>query len=1481
MQHYFSGRKIKGYDIREPIGTGGAGTVYRAYQPVLERDVAIKVIQPTYANRPDFIRRFDIEAQLIAHLEHPFIVPLYDYWRVPDGAFLVMRWLRGGSLKERIAESPLSLEIVLHLFTQIASALDHAHQNGIIHRDLKPGNILMDEQGNAYLVDFGIARHPADYRPDDEEDIVGSPAYMSPEQIRKQPLTARSDVYSLGIILYEMLTSKHPFSNLEGMSILLHHIQTEVPSAENVPTELTDIIRRATSKDPTTRYPDALSMSKALEASIRGSHVDLVATHQVTHNPYKGLRPFYEADAVDFFGRESAIKDLIEHVAQSLFVAMVGPSGSGKSSIVKAGLLPALRRGVLPGSDKWYLLEMVPSTAPFDELEATLLQIASHPQRNLRDRLRQDEYGLLQIVEQLLPDDATELMLFIDQFEELFTLVEDEQTRVSFMNCLVAATLVPYSRVHIVIAMRADFYDRPLIYPRFSELIHRHTHVITPMASEELEIAIKKPSERVGLILEPGLVSTLVADVSTQPGALPLLQYTLTELFEDRSGNRLTLESYQRMGGVMGALGSRAEQLYNTLNTESQQLTRQVFLRLITLGEGTEDTRRRVQRAELISANEILDLYGKYRLLTFDYDPVTRTPTVEIAHEALIRTWDRLRQWINTSREDLRLHRRLSVAALDWLNAGRDSSFLATGIRLEQFENWVANTDLILNEHELAYLQASIRQREQQRIVELERREREADLLRRSQTRLGALVIVMFSAALVAFVLTGWALNQRANARKSANELATTAAIARQSAAEAQSLALSTAAREALQNNNPDLAIALALEATNINAAPSQAQQALAEAAYSTGTRSRLLFPYLDSTITSIVVGPNGRTLLVGYTDRTLRLWDMETYQQLREFGEHDALIYGLAYSPGGRTAVVGTGSGSVIVWDLATGIEIQRLMGHENPVAVVAYRLGGRQILSASRQGEIILWDLNTGIQLGTFRGHNDWVTQLDSSDNGQLVASSSLDNTVRIWNAETFEQIHRLDGHDGDVTTVAFSPDGQYIVSGGADSTVLIWDVETGEIVWRLLGHQDIVNDVTFSDDGRTIITASNDQSIIIWDVETGKEIRRLVGHSAPVWQAHYLRSDELGAISISADGSIRLWDVEKGAQLKRIVGHSSDITDVALSPNNRYALSSSLDRTLILWDLETAEAIKQLTGHTDWVLSVAYSPDGCHAASGSLDHLIILWDLQTGQMVNQLIGHTREINSIAFSPDGTQILSGSTDNTVRVWNTQTGAEIQQLLGHNAQVTSVAYSPDGTRIASGSVDQTIRLWDADTGSLLGVFRGHTAQVLSVVFSPDGTQILSGSTDNTLRLWDVATITEIRRFIGHTGAVSGVAFSPTGQTILSASRDRSLRLWSVDSGDEIARFDGHTDWVNSVKFSNDGRMAISASRDGSLRLWRTFRSLRELREWIYANRYVRELNCEEREKYRVEPLCSDDRSIPTPTLYPLPTTFLPALPAQ
>ena len=628
------GPAVRGYELREQIGASASGAAYRAYQPAVGREVAIKVIGPDLANDPAFIRRFQAEAQVVATLEHPHIVPLYDYWREPDAAYLVMRLMRGGNLASALERGALTSTQTMTLVDQLGNALQTVHRAGVVHGDLNSGNVLLDGEGNAYLSDFEIA--------------------VGPDEV-----AARSDISSLGVLVAQALT---------GRSGAVDELRDELPDP------VARVVDRAIAVDDSGCYASVGDLVDDLHSAFGADTAPRPETLELrtaVDNPYKGLRAFDVVDAVDFFGRERLVERLIARLGLSgtrgRFIAVVGPSGSGKSSAVKAGLLPAIRRGAVPLSGSWFTIQMTPANQPFEQLEDALLGVAIDPPHSLLEQLA-GEHGLQRAVNRVLPQDGSQLLLLIDQFEELYTQV-DPATASRFLDNLVSAVTDEQSRVRIVATLRADFYDRPLQHQGLGELLRDGTEIVTPMTAHDLERAITRPAEPHGITFEPAVVAALVREVTDRPGALPLLQYTLTELFDHRRGDRVDDATYEELGGVSGALVTRAEGLLASLGHQADEVARQVFLRLVTFNEGGEDTRRHVLRSELedldldrLVLHSVLDTFGRHRLLSFDRDPITRSPTVEISHEALLTEWTRLRDWIDGARNDVRIQRRLAEA---------------------------------------------------------------------------------------------------------------------------------------------------------------------------------------------------------------------------------------------------------------------------------------------------------------------------------------------------------------------------------------------------------------------------------------------------------------------------------------------------------------------------------------------------------------------------------------------------------------------------------------------------------------------------------------------------------------------------------------------------------------------------------------------------------------------------------------------------
>lgn len=1520
-----SGKTIKSYDVETLIGEGGYGVVYRAKQHAVNREVAMKVILPKYANSPEFIRRFEAEAQVVARLEHPHVVPLYDYWREPDSAFLVMRFLRGGSLRDQLDElGAMRPESISKILEQVASALTFAHRNGVIHRDIKADNILLDEDGNAYLGDFGIAKELGTEANLTKDNIIGTPAYLAPEQIRGGDIGPQSDIYAFGIMLYEILTGRRPFAELTPATLLYKHLNEPLPMIDHdklqLPPVINNIIQRATAKEATVRYPDAMSLVKEFQQAIRTDNVqEELSTLEISStqvrlieakNPYKGLRAFQQADSEDFFGRTEMIDRILDRLedkeTESDFLAVIGPSGSGKSSLVKAGVIPALRRGEIKDSQNWFFAEMVPSEDPLEGLEAALLSVATSPLPRMIDLLREGDYGLAEGAEWSLPTEDSKLVLLIDQFEEIFTQVENEAERQHFLDLIYYAVMTEDSPVKVILTLRADFYDKPLLYQNFGELIRKRTELVLPLNNDELEEAITGPAHRVGAVLEDGLVEQIVHDVREQPGALPLLQYALTELFERREGPMLLASAYTDIGGTLGALAKRAEEVYRRFSVESQKMTHQIFLRLVTLGEGQEDTRRRVTQSDLLTLGDpdviedVIDRFGRYRLLTFDHDEVTRSATVEVAHEALIRQWERLRDWLNESREDLRLERRLLHAAEEWKHSNRDNSYLLRGTRLEQFREWSQVTDLRLNQIEQTFLDASLEADAKRQDDERIRQEREEALERRTTQFLRALVAVFFIATLVGIGLSIFAFNQSniaqeqqqiaENERERAEDALS---IAEENEQKNLSLALAANARNALVEHDPALALPIALEA-NKAYSPAEAEvlRIMGRTAFAPGPR----FHFTGSTqsVLAVASSSDGAISAYGGVDGMVYLVNNTTGNSLREI-DAGSSVTGLSFSPDGTFLAGSLEDSTVKVWIVANGEEQYTLTGHTEIVTDVEFSPIGDILASSSGDHSIRIWDVTTGEFIRSLdNDRTGFVMKLSFAPDGTRLASSyadqdisgsgeGLDRTVRIWDVETGEITLTIDPRSGYVRDVEFSPDGKNVASASWDfgngGTARIYDATSGIELNRFFAHRDAMTNIEFSPDGTQLVTASWDKSIRFWDIDKGVEVEAYVNFPERIIDIEFTPNGEFllvanGNVGDNAittpddspvDTSVWFWDLQNRTQEKVFSGHEDWAWTTDISPDGRFAASGSgplrlpadgvvTDASVRIWDIESGAEVRTLRGHTNTVDSVKFTSDGAFLLSSSWDSTIKRWDVITGQLL-QTYGEDidmGEVFMIDIMPDDNQFISGSGDGILRLWDIESGDVIRTYEGHEGAINGVYINADGTQVLTAGNDKILRLWDIESGEELKIYEGHESGANYAVLSPDETFIISTAWDSTVRMWDTESTEEIHQFVGHTGNTFGIDITDDGTILLTTSSDQTVRMWDIESGEELNRFEEHTDWVQEVFFSPDETFAISAGQDNVLRQWRIARTSDQLAEFAQANRYVRDLSCAERETYRL-----------------------------
>jgi WD40 repeat protein/transcriptional regulator with XRE-family HTH domain len=1186
-------------------------------------------------------------------------------------------------------------------------------------------------------------------------------------------------------------------------------------------------------------------------------------------SPYKGLNYFDEIDAELFAGREllsNKLAELILGLASSKspderrFLAIVGASGSGKSSLVRAGVVPALRWNKI--SADWPIHVFTPTAQPLESLAASLTNSVAAT-ATLMDDLERDPRALNLFIKRVnQPRNGSRVLLVVDQFEEVFTLCRSEERRTSFIDNLLTASSEADGPTLIVIAMRADFYGHCAGHLQLREALAQQQEYIGVMSDEELRCAIEEPARRGRWELEPGLVDLLLHDVGHEPGALPLLSHALLETWQRRRGRTMTLSGYAGSGGVRGAIAETAEAVFTDQFTREQRvIARRIFLRLTELGDETVtgDTRRRATFKELILKPEeaattqaVLKTLADARLITTSED------SAEVAHEALIREWPTLRGWLEDNRENLRLHRHLTESSQEWSASNREMGMLYRGARLTQVREWAAAHADEMNDLEREFIEASqasaereAAEREAQRERELETAQKLAEAERaraeaeaRSAGRLRArnrLITAIGAVALVLAILAG-----AFSVRSSQN-----ADLARKNLTRAESLRLAAEANSIISENG-DIETAALLSIRALQSGYSfQADGALADSL--AHLYNRQIFIGHTGSVYSATFSPDGKYVLTGSQDGTARLWDVQNGREVSRFIGHKGGVSAAAFSPDGKLVLTGGNDGTARLWEAVSGEELRRFAGHNQGITAVAFSPDGRYVLSADGDQMARLWNVATGEEIRAFAGHTGLVSAAVFSPDGQYVLTGSFDNTARLWQVATGQEIRTFSTADSGyfkrhVTSVAFSTDGKFVLTGSDDRNARLWDAATGSEICTYAGHTDSVNDVAFSPDGRYVLTGSDDKTARIWQAQTCQELRQYVGQESGVKSVAF-SPDGLYVLAGSEDGTVRLSAAPAAPPPRTFVSLSQDsrsftyapngnyvstpggVHSVAFSPDGKTVLTGGQDSIARLWDLTTGREVREFIGHTKNVTSVAFSPDGKYVLTGSDDHTARLWDAETGRKIRVVTANVAGVSTAAFTPDGKYFLTSGPavigDQQMALWEVSTGQEVRSFnfgpgadYGHIS--TGLAISPDGRMglAVTYSTAQEADLFDIKTGRESCAFIGHTDYLTSVAISPDGKYALTSSDDKTARLWDVHTCRQLRVFTDSASIVTSAVFSPDGKYVLTGHDDNRARLWDTASGAELREFQGHTYWITSVAFSPDGRYVLTGSEDGTARLW-------------------------------------------------------------
>ena len=1216
-------------------------------------------------------------------------------------------------------------------------------------------------------------------------------------------------------------------------------------------------------------------------------------------SPYKGLNAFQSRDEKLFFGRDNFIKILVDELESTNLVLLLGGSGRGKSSVVRAGLIPWLAK---EHGTEFINLTFTPDADPFESFHASLL--SNNYSQKLAKIARQGQAETLIQVVNHLKQPHEFWLIFIDQFEELFT-TSDANKRCEFINGLMKLSQAELPKIKIMATMRTDFQDKLSDFPQLVEATQKHRPMIIEMQPPELRVAIEQPAAHHGVVFEAGLVDKIIAEIQGQAGCLPLLQYTLNLLWQDEveagaiDDRTLSINTYQKLGGVTGALQQHVNNIYKSLSEPEQQATRRIFLKLVEIGKNVEagiewkPVRRRAQLFEF--GEDEWDLLFKlvnHNLLVSDADLLATNSktglfasassrklksqaTIEITHEILLTSWNKLHRWIEENRQWIALRNRLYEDVKRW-QAKKPEDELWAGSKLEEVLELRGNKDFQevlgeFNDEAKQFIRAS----EEKKNRQLRRARRTAAIgfiLAGLTTMAGGFAFVQQQSAQERSIIS---MTQTAEAHLLLNNQLDAMVEAIRAKEELKkvwiakdrvSMRVLGALGQAVHHNQQGWKERLRLRGTDVIFSPDgkllatrdgsivriwsaktgeelqtlQGHQDFVTSVVFSPDGKRVATASVDKTarvwdtetgeelqtlqghqdfVTSVVFSPDGKRVATASRDKTARVWDTETGEELQTLQGHQVFVSSVVFSPDGERVATASWDKTARVWDTETGEELQTLQGHQDFVNSVVFSRDGKRVATASVDKTARVWDTETGEVLQTLQGHESSVWSVVFSPDGERVATASVDNTARVWDTETGEELQTLQGHESSVESVVFSPDGERVATASVDKTARVWDTETGEVLQTLQGHEVEVNSVVFSPDGKRVATASRDNTARVWATATGEVLQTLQGHEFLVWTAVF-SPDGKRVATASVDSTARVWDTATGEELHILRGHQGRVGNAVFSPDGKRVATTSEDKTARIWSAETGEELHILRGHQDFITSVVFSPDGKRVATASEDNTARIWSADTGEELQTLQGHEAGVWSVVFSPDGKRVATASWDNTARVWDTETGEELQTLPGHEAEVNSVVFSPDGERVATVSRDSTARVWDTETGEELQTLRGHESSVLSVVFSPDGKQVATASGDNTARIWSVETGEELQTLQGHESSVLSAVFSPDGKQVATASGDNTARIWSVETGEELQTLPGHENLVNSVVFSPDGKRVATASYDTTARVW-------------------------------------------------------------